>query len=83
MNKENINEFIHNNDIRNKEIELIEKLIKLRYEHELSQRDLAEKSNIKQPVIANLERANHSPTLNTILKILDVYGYKLDIKKEK
>lgn len=82
MNNE-IDRFIYDSKIKVSEIEFVEKLIKLRYDFNLSQRDLAFHTNIKQPVIARLERLTNSPNLNTIIKILDFYGYTLDIKKKK
>ena len=80
MNKE---EFIKESNINIKELEFIEKLIKLRNINDLSQRTLAAKTGINQPIIANLERGKHSPTLNTLFKILDVYGYNLELKKDR
>lgn len=82
MNNE-IDKFIYDSRIRSEEIDFIEKLIKLRYDFHLSQRELALRTNIRQPVIARLETLTNSPNLNTIVKILDFYGYTLDIKKKK
>lgn len=82
MNKENLEDFIKENKLSIKELEIIEELIKLRNKNDLSQRDLASKTGIKQPIIANLEKGKHSPRLNTLIKILDTYGYKIVFEKE-
>lgn len=82
MNKDTIENYLQENELKNKEIEFIEKLIKLRYENNLSQQELANKLNMKQPAIARIESARISPSLNTIIKILDAYGYSLDIKEK-
>ena len=82
MNKDTVENYLKENELKNKEIEFIEKLIKLRYEKKLSQQDIAEKLNMKQPAIARIESARTSPSLNTIIKILDVYGYTLEVKEK-
>lgn len=82
MNKEILDDFVKESKLSIKELEIIEELIKLRNKNDLSQRDLASKTGIKQPIIANLERGKHSPRLNTLIKILDTYGYKIVLKKE-
>ncbi len=67
------------------EKELIRTMIKIREEKGLTQSQLAEICNIKQPVIARMESAVHSPQINSLLKILAPLGYTLQIvpiKKE-
>jgi len=52
----------------------------------LTQRDLEEKSGVKQPVIARMEKGNTSPQLETVLKVLAPLGKTLcivDIPKVK
>ena len=61
------------------EKELIKTLVNIRKEQGLSQADLAKKCNVKQPVIARIERDVHSPQIDSILKILTPLGYKLQI----
>lgn len=78
MNK---NEYVKNNKLKIKELEFIQELVKLRYTNNLSQRQLADETGIKQPIIANLETGKHSPMLSTVFKILDIYGYDITIKK--
>lgn len=61
------------------EKELIRTMINTREEKGLTQSQLAEICNIKQPVIARMESAVHSPQINSLLKILAPLGYTLQI----
>ncbi|MDE6607422.1 MAG: helix-turn-helix transcriptional regulator [Lachnospiraceae bacterium] len=61
------------------EKELIRTMVKLREEKGLTQSQLAEICNVKQPVIARMESAAHSPQIDSILKILTPLGYTLQI----
>ncbi len=61
------------------EVELIGKLIMAREERGLSQRELAEISGVKQPAIARLESLKSTPKIDTLFKVLNPLGYKLDI----
>ena len=61
------------------EKELIRSLVAIREEQGLSQAQLAKQCNVKQPVIARIEKAAHSPQLNSLLKILAPMGYTLQI----
>ena len=61
------------------EKELIRAMVKIREEEGLSQAQLAEKCHVKQPVIARMEKAVHSPQVDSLLKILTPLGYKLQI----
>ncbi len=61
------------------EKELLRTIVIIREEQGLSQAELAEKCNVKQPVIARMEKALHSPQIDSLLKILIPLGYKLDI----
>lgn len=82
MNKENINKYVkREKELLNKEYEIIKLLSKIRKEKNLSQRALAKLTNIKQPAIVKIEKAEHSPQLNTLLNILDACGYTVEIKK--
>ena len=62
------------------EAEVIAQLLLARSEVGLSQRELAIKSGVKQPVIARIESQVSSPTLSTLVKLLDALGKKLNIK---
>ena len=61
------------------EVKLLEAMVAIREKQGLSQAELAKKCNVKQPVIARLEKSVHSPQLNTILKVLIHLGYTLQI----
>ena len=74
MNKELIN---------NQEFDLICKYLKIRYESNISQRDLAKKIGIAQSTIARMEKNMHSMSIGNFTKLLDVLGYKLEIIKKE
>ena len=57
-------------------------LIKRRIELKMSQRDLAEKTGIKQPMIARIESFDTVPRLDTLLKITKALDLKLSFEKE-
>ena len=61
------------------EKELLRTLIRIREEEGLSQAQMAEKCHVKQPVIARMEKAVHSPQIDSLLRILTPLGYKLQI----
>ncbi len=61
------------------EKDLIKTLVAIREKQGLSQSNLAVKCNVKQPVIARMEKAVHSPQINSLLKVLVPLGYKLQI----
>ena len=61
------------------EKELIRTMVRVREEKGITQRQLAELCDIKQPVIARMESAVHSPQINSLLKILVPLGYTLEI----
>lgn len=63
------------------EYELIEKISVLRKEKGMSQRDLCKIINMKQPYLVKIENKKISPSLNTIIKILNALDYKLEITK--
>lgn len=58
---------------------LIETLVKIREEKGITQTELAELCGVKQPVIARLEKAVHSPQLDSLLRVLVPMGYSLQI----
>ena len=62
------------------EKDLIRTMIKIREEQGLTQAQLAEKCNVTQPVIARMEKAVHSPQIDSLLKILTALGYTLKIE---
>ena len=61
------------------EKELIGTLVDIREKQGLSQAELALKCNVKQPSIARLEKAVHSPQIDSLLRVLVSLGYTLKI----
>lgn len=61
------------------ELELIKTLIEARKKSNLTQRELSEKTGIKQPSIAKIESLEHSPQTSTLMKLLYPMGYTLRI----
>lgn len=64
-----------------KEYELIKKLIEIRSNQHISQRELCEQIGMKQPALVRIENQVNSPSLRTILKIIEPLGYTLEFKK--
>ncbi|MBD5540075.1 MAG: helix-turn-helix transcriptional regulator [Lachnospiraceae bacterium] len=61
------------------EKDLIKTLVKIREERGMTQSQLAELCNVKQPLIARMETSSHSPQIDSLLKILIPLGYTLQI----
>ena len=61
------------------EKELIRSMVAIREEQGLSQAELAERSSIKQPAIARMEKNVHSPQVDSLLRVLAPLGYTLQI----
>lgn len=59
--------------------EIVSEIIRLRQENGLTQKQLEELSNIKQPIIARMEKGTNIPQLNTILKLLKPLGKTIAI----
>lgn len=68
--------------VSNTEKELINQMINLRKEQNLSQKQLAEITGNKQQAISRIEKNEHSPSLQTFCNILDALGYGLAIEKK-
>ena len=81
MNKKAENYILKEKQLMDREFELIRKLMNLRKEFNISQSELALLVNTTQPQIFRIENKKHSPQLNTLLKILDVFGYTIELKK--
>lgn len=63
------------------EYELICDFIKLRGELGLSQRKMAKECNVIREIIATIETRKKHPQINTLIKILEPFGYTIGIKK--
>ncbi len=61
------------------EMDIIEATIEARKRSKLTQRELSEKSGIKQPVIARIEKYANSPQTNTLIKLLYPMGYTIRV----
>lgn len=61
------------------EKDLIRTMVSIREEKGLTQSQLAQLCNVKQPVIARMEASVHSPQIDSLLKILTPLGYTLQI----
>ena len=67
------------------EMDLIEATIEARKKSNLSQRELSEKTGIKQPAIVRIESRSRSPQAMTLIKMLYPMGYTIRVvplKKE-
>jgi transcriptional regulator with XRE-family HTH domain len=69
-------------EIINLEKSLIHAVVEAREKSGLTQTQLSELCGIKQPVIARLESAVHSPQINSMIRILKPLGYTLAVVKE-
>ena len=69
--------------INDEEFDLICNYKKIRYESNISQRELANKIGIAQSTIARMEKNMHSMSISNFTKLLSVLGYKLEIIKKK
>lgn len=58
---------------------LINSVVKARRKSGLTQTQLEEKSGIKQPVIARIEKGISCPNIDTLLKLLNPMGKKLEV----
>ena len=70
-------------EIINLEKSLISAIVDAREQSGLTQKQLSELCGVKQPVIARLESAVHSPQINSIIKILKPLGYSLSVVKDE
>lgn len=61
------------------EMDLIRATVEARKKANISQNELSRRTGIKQPAIARFENGTHSPTINTLIKMLVPMGYTLKI----
>lgn len=69
--------------IMNLEYNLICDFIKLRSKLGLSQQKMADESGVVREMIAVIENRKKHPQINTLIKILEPFGYTLSITKIK
>lgn len=65
------------------EYNLICEFIKLRNELGLTQKKMADESGVVREMIAVIENRKKHPQINTLIKILEPFGYTLSITKIK
>ena len=65
------------------EYKLICEFIKLRNELGISQAAMANESGVVREMIAVIENRKNHPQINTLIKILEPFGYTLSITKIK
>lgn len=61
------------------EMDIINATIEARKKSKLSQKELSEKSGIKQPNIAKLENCTRAPQVTTLIKLLYPMGYTIKV----
>ena len=65
-----------------KERKLIDKVISIRKEQNISQSRLAELTGNKQQAISRIEKKEHSPSLKSFCSMINALGYELKIVKQ-
>lgn len=78
-----MNNLMEEQKILNLEYNLICDFIKLRNELGLTQKEMGEASNTIREIIAVIETRKKHPQINTLIKILEPFGYTLSITKIK
>lgn len=61
------------------EMDIIKATIEARKQNKLTQRELSQKSGVKQPVIARIEKCVNSPQTSTLIKLLYPMGYTIRV----
>ncbi len=59
--------------------DLISEIVRARHAKNLTQQELGDISNIKQPVIARLEKGRTNPQLETLIKLLIPLGLTISV----
>lgn len=78
-----MNKIKEENKLLELEYNLICDFIKLRNELGLSQQKMADESGVVREMIAVIENRKKHPQINTLIKILEPFGYTLSITKIK
>ena len=76
-----MNEFNKEKKLIELEYDLICDFIKLRNELGLSQQKMADECGVVREMIAVIENQSKHPQINTLIKILEPFGYTLSISK--
>ena len=83
LKRKNNPEFKKEWDESRAEYKLIEKMISLRKQENITQKELAALTGNKQQVISRIERKESIPTIKAFSHMLDALGYELQIVKKK
>ena len=67
----------------NREKELIDEIVNIRKEQNISQNKLAELTGNKQQAISRIEKKEHSPSLKLFYSMVNALGYDLKIVKHE
>ena len=78
-----MNKFKNEEMVMELEYNLICDFIKLRNELGLTQKEMGEASNTVREIIAAIETRRNHPQINSLIKILEPFGYTLSITKIK
>ena len=78
-----MDKMINEKRIMDLEYNLICNFIKLRNELGISQQQMANESGVVREMIAVIENRKKHPQINTLIKILEPFGYTLSITKIK
>ncbi len=78
-----MNKMINEKRIMDLEYNLICDFIKLRNELGISQQQMANEAGVVREMIAVIENRKKHPQINTLIKILEPFGYTLSITKIK
>ena len=76
-----MNKMINEKRIMDLEYNLICDFIKLRNDLGISQQQMANESGVVREMIAVIENRKKHPQINTLIKILEPFGYTLSITK--
>ena len=78
-----MNKMINEKRIMDLEYNLICDFIKLRNELGISQQQMANEAGVVREMIAVIKNKKKHPQINTLIKILEPFGYTLSITKIK
>lgn len=76
-----MNKLYEDKKVADLEYKLICDFIKLRKENGLTQQQMADEVGIVREMIAIIETRKKHPQINTLIKILEPFGYTLSITK--
>ncbi len=78
-----MNKLYDDKKVMDLEYQLVCDFIKLRHEKGLTQQEMANVAGVVREMIAVIENRKKHPQINTLIKILEPFGYTLSITKIK